>query len=81
MPCEKGRALVARMPPERVLTESDGPFAQIDGVALLPWQVESAVSSVAGIWSVSYEKTNEAILANLKELLVDFESSGSRDLT
>ena len=28
---ERGRQLVHRMPRDRVLTESDGPFAQIDG--------------------------------------------------
>ena len=40
---ERGKGLAARMPRERILTESDGPFAQIDGRAVLPWEMRSAV--------------------------------------
>lgn len=71
---ENGRALVARMPPERVLTESDGPFAQIDGVPVMPWHVDTAVHELSRIWSLPYEKTNQMILGNLRRLLADFDS-------
>jgi TatD DNase family protein len=43
---EKGRALAARMPRDRMLTESDGPFAQIDGKSLMPWRRERALDPV-----------------------------------
>jgi TatD DNase family protein len=47
---KNGRALAARMQRERVLTESDGPFAQINGNVLNPWDVENAIEEL----SVSY---------------------------
>jgi TatD DNase family protein len=61
------------MPPERVLTESDGPFAEIDGAALVPWNVSIAVGRLAEIWVLPYERADQAILANLRKLLGGLE--------
>jgi TatD DNase family protein len=72
---EKGRALVARMPFDRVLTESDGPFAQIDGAAVLPWQVAVAVETLNEVWSLPREKVDEMLLANLRKLFPDVASA------
>jgi TatD DNase family protein len=68
---ERGRALVARMPHERVLTESDGPFAQIDGASVLPWQVHLALDELSGLWSLPCETVDEMLLVNLRKLVVD----------
>jgi TatD DNase family protein len=66
---EKGRALVKRMPRDRVLTESDGPFAQVDGRAALPWDVDRATSELAGIWEVSEFEVRGQLLRNLRALV------------
>jgi TatD DNase family protein len=66
---EKGRKLVARMPHERVLTESDGPFAQLNGEAVMPWQVENAVQVLSQIWSLLPEDVERNIRRNLQGLL------------
>ena len=66
---ERGRALVARMPSSRVLTESDGPFAQIDGKAIAPWQVGNATAGLAEIWSVSPHDADKKMIENFKILL------------
>ena len=66
---ERGRALVARMPPSRVLTESDGPFALIDGQAMKPWQVGSATDGLAQIWSTSPPDADRQLIENFKTLL------------
>jgi len=71
---ERGRALAARMPPERVLTESDGPFAQINGTAVLPWQVDLAVDGLSQLWSLPRERINEMLVSNLRHLLGDVDS-------
>lgn len=70
---EKGRALAKRMPPERVLTESDGPFGQVDRKPLFPWQVELALESLAEIWSVTPEDAHETLHVNLRKLLKNTE--------
>jgi TatD DNase family protein len=65
---EKGRALVARMPHDRVLTESDGPFAQLNGQALMPWQVDDALMGLESIWSLPPGKVAGIVDSNLKAL-------------
>lgn len=65
---ERGRALAARMPRERVLTESDGPFAQIDGKPVMPWGVDDALRTLAELWSVSAREAETAINQNLRTL-------------
>jgi len=66
---EKGRALAARMPRERVLTESDGPFAQLNGEAVMPWQVQNAIGALSQIWSLPPEEVDRNINRNLRNLL------------
>jgi TatD DNase family protein len=65
---EKGRAMTAIMPPDRVLTESDGPFAQIDGRPLNPWDAATAEGTLASIWSVNEEEVKQQLAANLRRL-------------
>ena len=65
---QKGIRLVQRMPPERILTESDGPFAKVQGRPAVPWDVRDAVHALAKVWSLSNEATQQALLANLRGL-------------
>jgi TatD DNase family protein len=67
----KGRELAMRMPRERVLTESDGPFAQFEGVPVLPWQVEIASKALSKIWSVPLNEVQEILIRNLRSLLAE----------
>jgi TatD DNase family protein len=66
---EKGRALAARMPRERILTESDGPFAQINGRPAHAWDVHNAVKILAEMWSVRPEDVSHNLQQNLRNLL------------
>lgn len=65
----KGRTLAARMPSERVLTESDGPFAQLDGKSLLPWDMGTALETLSQLWSLPTAKVEQILHRNLKALL------------
>ncbi len=66
---DKGRGLVAGMPSNRVLTESDGPFAMLHGQRALPWDVDVVVSQLAIVWSVSREDAELRLKGNLQDLL------------
>jgi TatD DNase family protein len=68
---KNGRALTARMPRERVLTESDGPFAHINGEPVKPWHVETAIYGLSTIWSLTREEVKQKILSNLQALVTD----------
>ena len=65
---EKGRALAARMPRDRILTETDGPFAQLDGRAALPWDAEQAIVALGELWGEAVPKVRAQINTNLRHL-------------
>lgn len=65
---EKGRSLVERMPRDRILTETDGPFAQIDGRPAMPWDVGRAASGLSEIWRMPPSEVEHHLLDNLRRL-------------
>jgi TatD DNase family protein len=65
---EKGRTIASRIPRDRILTESDGPFAQIKGVTVMPWEVEVAVKKLGELWSLSFEDARATVHQNLRVL-------------
>ncbi|MBZ5657790.1 MAG: TatD family hydrolase [Acidobacteriia bacterium] len=68
---QRGRSLVTRMPRERVLTESDGPFAQVDGKSIMPWSVEGAVRDLGRLWNLSEESAEQVVRDNFRKLCAE----------
>jgi TatD DNase family protein len=68
---QRGRSLVTRMPRERVLTESDGPFAQVDGKSIMPWSVEGAVRDLGRLWNLSEESAEQVVRYNFRKLCAE----------
>lgn len=66
---KKSRDLVNRMPRERILTETDGPFAQVDGRSALPWDVQRAVVQLADLWEMPMEEIEQKLANNLRSLV------------
>ena len=66
---ENGKKLVQRIPPERILTESDGPFAQLNDQPVMPWHVERAIHELSAIWLLPPLKVAKTIDNNLRSLL------------
>ena len=66
---ETGRALIADLPLDRILTETDGPFTHIAGRPAEPSGVDAAVDAVADCRQVTPARAGSAVLANLKRLL------------
>lgn len=65
---KSGRTLIAGIPAERLLTETDGPFVEIKGTKLTPRSVQQAVNGVAEVWGASVESVARTIRDNLKRL-------------
>jgi TatD DNase family protein len=66
---KKGRMLASRMPHDRILTETDGPFAKFEDATLYPWQVHGAVESLSRIWIMPVEETEDILSSNLRSLV------------
>jgi TatD DNase family protein len=66
---EKSRGLVRHMPHDRVLTETDGPFAQIEGRSAMPWDAQRATTELASLWDVSESEAELILHTNLRTLV------------
>jgi TatD DNase family protein len=66
---EKGRDLVATLPLERLLTETDGPFTQIDGLPARPVDVETTIIALANLRRLTPNATANTVQTNLRTLL------------
>ena len=66
---QRGRELVGLMPTDRVLTETDGPFAMFDDRAIRPWDVGDAVNRLAEIWRINAQNVEERLASNLRLLV------------
>jgi TatD DNase family protein len=65
---DKGRALASRLPRERILTETDAPFAMVAGRALYPWDAKLAVNSMASMWGAEERDVEDTLRDNLRRL-------------
>lgn len=61
--------MVECIPKDRILTESDGPFAKVSGKSLMPWDVESAVIDLSRIWNVTPSNAQEILYSNFRALI------------
>ncbi|MDB5335829.1 MAG: hydrolase TatD [Planctomycetaceae bacterium] len=65
---KKGCDLVLRMPRDRVLTETDGPFAEMNGKPAFPWDVSAAVGLLGKVWNVEQDAVESLLGTNLENL-------------
>ncbi len=66
---EKGRDLVTILPVERLLTETDGPFTQIDGRLTRPADVETTIGALANLRHLTPDVIAATVQTNLRTLL------------
>lgn len=74
---ERGRLLVAHLPVDRVVTETDGPFTRIGDEVAHPWHAQEAALELGRLWQQSPDDATAQLRANLSALLVSVEL-GSR---
>jgi TatD DNase family protein len=69
MQSEKGRELVSSLPLERILTETDGPFTQINGRPTGPSDIPHVVDAIAKVRRSTSDELTAQIRQNLKRVL------------
>lgn len=65
---KRGKELVRLIPRNKILTETDGPFAKVNDQPLMPWDVELAFPMLAAMWGVSIDDAKHQVLLNFKSL-------------
>jgi TatD DNase family protein len=65
---EKGRKIIARLPWDRALVESDGPYARLAGRQLEPPDVSIAIAYLGKIWDGSSADVAHQLSLNLRRL-------------
>lgn len=71
---ERGRALVAAIPKNRILTETDGPFATIGQRPLVPSDAWSAIDELGRLWALPQADVQATLANNLKCLTATLPS-------
>lgn len=64
-----GKALAKRLPKDKVVPESDGPFAQFDGRTVMPWDFEITVHLLSEAWEMPELDIRIQLINNTNVLL------------
>jgi len=64
-----GRQIASQLSPERVLPETDGPFALHQGRPLMPWDASEVCGTLGGLWGLPEETVREQMVTNLQTLV------------
>lgn len=65
---DKGRSTIALLPTNRVLTETDAPFAKVGSRPAAPQDLKQVVSELARHWDIAVEEARQVVHDNLARL-------------
>jgi TatD DNase family protein len=66
---KKGVEIIKKIPRDKILTETDGPFTKQKGKILMPWDVEIALQKISLIWQETPDYVKKMVASNLSRLL------------
>ncbi len=66
---QNGAKVLAVIPPDRLLTETDGPFTKANGHPSSPFNVHLAVTAIASVLERSEENVATIVLENLRTII------------
>lgn len=72
----KGRAIIERIPVDRVLTETDGPYSKVRGAPAQPWDVAIVENHLATTWERSREDVAAQIWTNFRRMIEPVRQQG-----
>jgi TatD DNase family protein len=73
----KGRAIIERIPPDRALTESDGPFVKIGQRNAVPSDVALVEIALAKIWRTDQLSARRIVASNFERLIEPLRTDGA----
>ncbi|MNT29418.1 putative deoxyribonuclease YjjV [compost metagenome] len=63
-----GQRIAASLPSDRVVPESDGPFAKRHGQPIMPWQASEIAGPLARVWNITEEEVRRILIHNSRRL-------------
>ncbi|GAA5029242.1 hydrolase [Marivirga lumbricoides] len=66
---ESGKKIIQRIPKEFILTESDGPFIDINNQPVKPKDIETVLTHLSTIYNCRVSEVNNLIVSNFKKLV------------
>lgn len=66
---KSGQRIIDRIPPDRILTESDGPYIRVENKTVEPWHVSQVEDHLATCWQVDRDSSRKKIWNNFRSLL------------
>jgi len=76
----RGRRLLAAMPSDRVLTETDGPFGRNGNEPLYPWDADLATHSLSRCWNLDAAATRARLRRNLRRLVDEHHAADTNSV-
>lgn len=74
---EKGKTIIARIPRERILTESDGPFINMRSRTIEPSDVLSVEEALGAIWNADPSAARRIVRKNFQTLIEPLKTSAA----
>jgi len=65
-----GQDILAELPADRVLTETDGPFQKVSGIVQTPPDVAAVLPALATLWKVDQQQARLIVSENFQRLLL-----------
>lgn len=65
----KGCAILRELPMDRVLPETDGPFATHRRIPLMPWEAINIIETIVPLWGMTKDRIAVQMKRNLAELV------------
>jgi TatD DNase family protein len=62
---KSGQRVISALPPERVITESDGPYTKLSGRSSEPRDMPAVVQGLAVVWGEDTEEARHRVFANM----------------
>jgi len=70
---ENGKKIIGMIPIDKILTETDGPFVNINNRVLMPGELELVINSISRIYNKTEAETNILIRNNFNNLIMSIK--------
>ena len=71
----KGRGIVDRIPRNRVLFETDGPYCKIAKTPAGPWDITGVARELASLWGCTVDTVTVQVSQNFRQMLLDRQAN------